>query len=484
MVASGGVRPLWRFTKLARASMDPHPESARSPRLLRLLFGLREPVDRRTYALVGFGLMLAKYAIDAGAVYAIAHVVWTPLDYLSPLMSTRANVLVGHLGLAWWLVVWTLPFTWIGFVMTLRRALDAGISGWSVLLYFVPVLNYVWMLVLCVVPTRRTIAPPRVAASELDWNFGRALLSILAALPICGLLFALTVYALRSYGNTLFLGAPMLLGAVSSFLYNRGTVRPVHHAVIVGVLAVSLALGALLFVAAEGAICILMAAPLALPMSVIGAAVGRTVAQLGERRVSVLCVVPLCTGGIAALESALSEPAHFEVRSSVEVDAPPQIVWNHVVSFSELPEPDWALFRVGLAYPVRARIEGSGVGAVRRCEFSTGAFVEPITVWDEPRRLAFDVVEQPQAMHEWSPYRHVHPPHLDGYFASERGEFRLIALDGGSFQGGRTRLEGSTWYQLRFGPASYWRWWSDFFVHRIHARVLDHVRRLAEADAR
>ena len=55
------------------------------------------------------------------------------------------------------------------------------------------------------------------------------------------------------------------------------------------------------------------------------------------------------------------------------------------MTFQELPEPtDW-LFRVGIAYPMRARIQGTGVGAVRYCEFSTGAFIEPIEVWKEPR---------------------------------------------------------------------------------------------------
>jgi hypothetical protein len=30
-------------------------------------------------------------------------------------------------------------------------------------------------------------------------------------------------------------------------------------------------------------------------------------------------------------------------------------------------------------------------------------------------------------------------------------------------------------------PQAYWRWWSDFLIHRIHARVLEHVRDLSEA---
>lgn len=123
---------------------------------------------------------------------------------------------------------------------------------------------------------------------------------------------------------------------------------------------------------------------------------------------------------------------------------------------------------------MRAEIDGQGPGAIRRCEFSTGPFIEPITVWDPPRRLSFDVDSQPPPMHEWSPYRRVHAPHLDGYLRSRRGEFRLIPLPGG-----RTRLEGSTWYTLDLSPGRYWALWSDALIHQIHLRVLRHIDQLS-----
>ena len=127
----------------------------------------------------------------------------------------------------------------------------------------------------------------------------------------------------------------------------------------------------------------------------------------------------------------------------------------------------------------RAAYLGRGVGAIRHCEFSTGPFVEPITVWDEPRRLAFDVTAQPHPMRERSPYRELHPPHLEGFFRSQRGQFLLTPLDSG-----RTRLEGTTWYEQDIWPGPYWRLWSDYLVHKIHSRVLDHIKAEAEAAPR
>ena len=119
--------------------------------------------------------------------------------------------------------------------------------------------------------------------------------------------------------------------------------------------------------------------------------------------------------------------------------------------------------------------EGEGVGAIRYCEFSTGAFVEPITVWEPAHRLAFDVVDQPLTMQELSPYENVHAPHLESGLVSHQGEFRLVHLPGG-----RTRLDGTTWYSVHMGPQVYWSLWSDSIIGAIHERVLEHVRDEAE----
>jgi hypothetical protein len=170
------------------------------------------------------------------------------------------------------------------------------------------------------------------------------------------------------------------------------------------------------------------------------------------------------------------EPPLLKVVTAITVDAPPETVWKHVVEFSELPPPTEWLFRLGIAYPVRAEIRGRGVGAIRHCNFSTGPFVEPIEIWDEPRLLNFGVTANPAPMQEWTPYHDIHPAHLDGFLESKHGQFRLERLPGG-----RTRLEGTTWYHHRMWPAGYWQIWSDFVIHRIHLRVLRHVKQLSEA---
>jgi uncharacterized protein YndB with AHSA1/START domain len=449
---------------------------------LALLFGLRARVDRRTYALVGFGLMALKYVVDAAAVHYVTGATWTPLDYLSPLLTTRQNKFGGrHDAFQLAMALWTLPFLWIGVSMTMRRAFDAGVSaGAGLLLYFVPFLNYAWMLFLCVLPSNPPLRADVASAEERRLALWlRALIGVIFALGLSALLFVFSVYALRSYGTMLFLGAPALLGAVSSYVYNREERRSWKETIGISLLAVAVASGTLLLFAAEGFICIAMAVPIAIPLSVAGAIIGRSLADVGGRRLGAAAMLPIGLTGATWLEARVEQPVPFAVTTAVEIAAPRELVWRHVVSFSELPPPSWWPFDLGLAHPVRATIDGRGVGAVRHCEFSTGAFVEPITAWDEPARLAFDVAGEPPPMRELSPWGDIQPPHLAHYFASKRGEFRLIELPGG-----RTRLEGTTWYELRFAPASYWRLWSEQIVHHIHGEVLEHVKRLAEADQR
>src|SRR5258706_3920784 len=60
-------------------------------------------------------------------------------------------------------------------------------------------------------------------------------------------------------------------------------------------------------------------------------------------------------------------------------------------------------------------------------------------------------------MVEWTPYKNIHPKHLDNFLTSRRGQFLLTSLPGG-----RTRLEGTTWYVHNLWPAAYWQAWSDF----------------------
>lgn len=188
--------------------------------------------------------------------------------------------------------------------------------------------------------------------------------------------------------------------------------------------------------------------------------------------VLVLAALPLLSG---IEKQSHRQPSLVAVTTSVVVDRGTQDVWNQLVTFNHLEAPGELIFHGGIAYPIKAEILGKGVGSVRRCEFTTGAFIEPIEVWDEPRLLRFSVQDVSPPMIELSIYDHLDLPHLDHYFVSEKGQFALTPL-----AGGKTLLAGTTWYRHNIWPAPYWRLWSDYILHTIHRRVLEHIKVKAE----
>lgn len=493
----------------ASPPVEPAPPAHRPIRdWLRLVLGTALPVGPAAYTASGFELAALKYAVEAAVVWLYTSTPLTPWQFLDPRGSTWEQLLQparGLPGAAWLplaLFVWTLPFLWIAVTMSVRRAADAGYSPWPGLFVLVPVLNLLVMLWLCWEPSEpgenwspKERNPYEVPASLLaeparsptpsarpdrqPWDRATpAVLAIGLSQLIGGAMIFFSIYVFSSYGASLFLGTPLLMGAAAGFLYNRRRSQTYGSSLLVGMGSVFFAEVALLLFALEGAVCLVMAAPLLLPLGLMGGLIGKAIADAtrhsGTELVAAILVLPL----VAGVEALLVHPSERVVTSSVEIDAPPEVVWHNVVDFPELMEPPAWYFACGIACPQRARIVGRGVGATRYCEFTTGTFVEPITSWEPPRRLAFDVAQQPEPMFELTPYRSVHPPHLEHSLKSTHGEFRLIALPGGP-----TRLEGCTWYRLEMLPQWYWTVWSDGLIHRIHERVLTHIKRLSERDA-
>jgi hypothetical protein len=455
-----------------------------------LAAGLREaivgrgPLDRETYVTVGIVVVAAKFLVDAAAVYAVTGVVWTPLDYIYPLVSLNASKTATFPPLfAFALLVWAIPFIWLGVSMSARRAVDAGIPVWVIVAFFLPLLNYVLLVLLAMLPTTRQPDPP-VAAKRPEGTtrvFDAPAIAAVAIGAATGLTaVVIGTLLIRTYGLSLFLGSPFLIGVLTGNLANKGVRRSAPETTGLVTLAVVLAGGALLMFALEGAVCIVMALPIALPIAFIGGMIGRSIAERHESApgwTGMALLFVLMPAG--ALGDRARVPDVRVVTTAVDIQAEPSRVWRSVIAFEPITAPPSWEFRLGLAYPLSARIEGTGPGAVRYCEFSTGPFVEPITDWEQPSRLAFDVRSQPPALQEWSPYSHVYAPHLQGFFKTTHGEFRLVGLPGG-----RTRLEGRTWYSLKMAPAIYWNPLADSILHRIHRRVLDHVKAAAERTPR
>lgn len=290
-------------------------------------------------------------------------------------------------------------------------------------------------------------------------------------------LSALCVRVFEFYGWTLFLGLPVVVCFLSAFCTAFKRQVSFSSAYWISVLSLLCLGGFILIVALDGVICLLMALPLAMTLGTIGAVLGVWLggACSGGVRTALPLLLVLLFPGLVAFERTTRPPEPLRtVTTGVVVHAPIQRVWQTVIAFPRIAEPPTGIFRLGIAYPIEARIEGSGVGAIRHCVFSTGSFVEPITHWEEPALLAFDVSSSPPPMRELSLYEHVEAPHLHGHMVSHRGQFRLIERDG------QVVLEGTTWYTHTLSPQWYWGPISDYMIHQIHGRVLSHIKRTSE----
>jgi uncharacterized membrane protein YhaH (DUF805 family) len=450
------------------------------------LWRLDGTVDRGRYALIGCVLFAIKHNLDRFVATFLFGRPWDLFSYLRGPEPNGGRAPFGGNEVLFYttMVILALPFIWTGVALTIRRLRDAGWPIGFMVLFFVPFLNLAFFLVMSLVPARRDAAPCKPHDSMIgrlipESLVGGAAVSVLLTALLALPLVLLSVDVLGSYGAGLFVGLPFAMGFAAAVLHGYHESRSWPSCMGVAFLGTVLLCVLLLALAIEGALCIFMAAPIMLILAILGASVGYLVQRHGlPPRVAslslllALLLAPLLMGA----ESAARPLAPiFEVRSAVDVDAVPERVWQSVVAFSDIPPPTEWLFRAGIAYPIRATIHGRGQGAVRHCVFTTGPFVEPIDVWDEPRLLRFDVVSLPPPMQEWTPYRHVMPPHMEGFLTAERGEFHLTPLPGG-----RTRLEGTTWYRHHMWPARYWQLWSDFIIHKIHMRVLRHIQHEVE----
>ena len=413
-----------------------------------LLFGLRSRVSRRQYLIWGFALAALKFVIDTGVVYAFTKKTWSPLGYVLPSVILR-NESLGSVPEAMHVVlaVLAMPFLWVGVTMSVRRAADAGTSPWVGVGFLVPIINYLTIAVLAVMPTQQNAAwaPARLSAyrspgseepappSGVDLPSGvrAALLGLAACISLGLAMLGLSVYGLGAYGVALFFATPFTMGAVSAMIYNAAYQRSIWHTIGLALLGTLLTGSCVLLFAIEGVLCLAMAFPIAAVLSVVGALLAWVITSSARTTgIRTSAAMLMLLPAIALGEAKLAEPTLRHVTTTIDIDAPPEKVWPNVIGFSDLPAPPKWIYRLGIAYPMRATIRGAGVGAVRHCEFSTGPFVEPITVWDEPRRLAFDVTSQPPSMTEWSPYQSVKAPHLEGYMsrkAANFGSFRYRA---------------------------------------------------------
>jgi uncharacterized membrane protein YhaH (DUF805 family) len=455
-------------------------------------FTFKGRIGRAPYAAWSVAIFLSQYLVPLYTGQLRNLDAWVYLIPHRALLAVGGGAdLARALGAAYLLIA-----AWALAALAFRRANDANDGGWAAAFAITPIIQILVILALCFAPPQPDrdlvgcFAPsepdrePRTTATHAGTSrpismWASAVRGVLAGVALTSVAVALGTLVFGTYGSTLFLLTPFVVGIVSAYTANhqadiggRQTAWTVFIAVLLGGLT-------LVAVAVEGVICILMAAPLGLGMALLGGVLGRAMALQTRRPagqpLQCIALLPL----MFAIEHVLPPSAHFETDQTIAVAAPPELVWKSILSTDPIEGPLALPFRLGVAYPLRGEFRGEGVGAERLGEFSTGTAIERVTEWAPNRKLAFVIVRDIPAMRELSPYENVHAPHVIGYFRTTYTSFELVPrADGG------TDIVERTSHELRIDPVPYWLPMARWIVRQNNARVLEHIRSHAERRAR
>ena len=314
--------------------------------VLRLWFSSNVPVGRLPYALSGFGLMALKYAVDSLLILRSAGITWTPIDYLTPLGTESLATLSEAPGpVLWVLAIWTLPFIWIGASMTVRRAVDVGLSPWAGLVFFLPFFNYFIMLWLCILPSMirgLVLVDADVPAREMmPRGFAAGIYAGLLSIVVGLTMMATSVFLLGSYGVGLFVGTPFVMGFVGSLFFNRPHPRSWNATVAMSILSLVGLACLLMLLALEGALCIVMAFPFALLFALLGAWIASSTMAPGPSPRHSAGTMVLLLPFLMGVEAVSNESPLREVVTTVDIDAPPEsgVETRHRIPSAAAAEP-------------------------------------------------------------------------------------------------------------------------------------------------
>jgi hypothetical protein len=389
---------------------------------------------------------------------------WLPLRRLTELPELTAP----SAALAF---AWSLAVAWALALLSFRRAFRFDVGCLFAALAIIPAVQLAAVAFLMVTPvSSQEPDPPSEKAAKI-LQLVQGVLAGVAIIVVAVLVSALTFGA---YGWGLFVMTPFMVGVTTGYIVNSDTVLAPGRTELLVLAAAALGSLALIMLALEGLVCIILAAPLGAIFALGGGALGRAMVTARQRRGKPLGSIALLPA-IFAAEAAMPPAAPIAVHRTIDIASPPPAVWRALTSNDPIRLSPGLVASAGLAYPIGNRLMGEGVGATRLGEFSTGVARERITAWVPGAKLAFVVLSQPPAMEEMSPYRRVHAPHVSGYFETGTTSFELQPLPGGA-----TRLSLQADHVLRIDPVPYWEPLARWAVGRNASRVLEDIRRKAE----
>lgn len=244
------------------------------------------------------------------------------------------------------------------------------------------------------------------------------------------------------------------------------------------VLSVTLMMAILMLFAWEGAICVLMALPIAWVFGAIGGVLGGLSVRFTRAAGKTTACVAMLPFILAPLEARLTAPTETRiVASEILIHAPATTVWQNIervpaIAPNELQET-WAQ-RIGFPRPIEATLSYEGVGGVRHASFERGLmFIETVTAWEPEKRLAFGIKADTEHIPTTTLDEHVT---IGGrYFDVLDGEYRLEPLANGD-----TLLHLTSHQRLSTDFNGYAGLWTDAVMQNLQTSILAVIQHRCE----
>lgn len=272
---------------------------------------------------------------------------------------------------------------------------------------------------------------------------------------------------------------PLAMGALAVW-FAPLAVRTHWQSVIgLGAAACLLWLVIVLLLAWEVAICIAMALPIVLPVTILGSVIVCALARRQGRRnqvhASLLGLFLLAPYLAGPIEQRFPLATTIErVETTITIAADPQTVWANIIRVPPIQpyEREFRLYHfAGFPWPEEAAMPVEGIGGVRFARYENGlTFAEPITAWEPYHTLRFDIdIVEPARL----------PMPLNGiggpFFDLLQGQFIIEPLDAN-----HVRLHLSSEHRLTTRFNRYGRMWTRFFLNDFQAHILGVVKGRSE----
>lgn len=287
------------------------------------------------------------------------------------------------------------------------------------------------------------------------------------------------LYGAMSFGFVFIL--PFILGFVTVWFATDEQRKSWAFRIIAPWATISISLIVSLAVGWEGAICMVMAGVIYLPLASVGGIVtGIILSHYDRNRISssafaTILALPFV---FAYTESYFDMPVEYRgAETAIEIDAPAAIVWANIIRVPKITEPLQGFFyKMGFPRPVEATLSYEGVGGVRQASFERGlVFTETVDRWEPQQLLSFAIAVAPDSVPPTTLDEHVV---VGGrYFDVLRGTYEIQKLSDT-----KTVLKLASEFRVSTRFNFYSGIWATLLMRDIQNTILQVLKTRCESD--